>query len=104
MALLIIGYLIMDDYLVIGEVRDGMAAMSLFRALMTGHSGACTFHADSPREAGRRLATVMRADAGVKAGKCGRPHYFLSKLELKTIQDFRQPKLVKHQEMTEKDR
>jgi pilus assembly protein CpaF len=40
--------------------------MSLFRALMTGHSGACTFHADSPREAARRLATVMGADAGVK--------------------------------------
>jgi len=54
------------DYLVIGEVRDGMAAMSLFRALMTGHSGACTFHADSPHEAARRLATVMGADAGVK--------------------------------------
>jgi pilus assembly protein CpaF len=33
---------------------------------MTGHSGACTFHADSPREAARRLATVMGADAGVK--------------------------------------
>jgi pilus assembly protein CpaF len=28
------------DYLIIGEVRDGAAAMSLFRALMTGHSGA----------------------------------------------------------------
>ena len=54
------------DYLVIGEVRDGIAAMSLFRALMTGHSGACTFHADSPREAASRLATVMSADAGVK--------------------------------------
>jgi pilus assembly protein CpaF len=54
------------DYLVIGEVRDGIAAMSLFRALMTGHSGACTFHADSPREAARRLATVMGADAGVQ--------------------------------------
>ena len=55
------------DYLIIGEVRDGAAAMSLFRALMTGHSGACTFHADSPREAARRLATVMGADAGVRA-------------------------------------
>ena len=55
------------DYLIIGEVRDGTAAMSLFRALMTGHSGACTFHADSPREAARRLATVMGADAGVRA-------------------------------------
>jgi len=54
------------DYLVIGEVRDGIAAMSLFRALMTGHSGACTFHADSPREAARRLATIMGADARVK--------------------------------------
>ena len=55
------------DYLIIGEVRDGAAAMSLFRALMTGHSGACTFHADSPREAARRLATVMGADSGVRA-------------------------------------
>ena len=54
------------DYLIIGEVRDGKAAMSLFRALMTGHSGACTFHADSPREAARRLATVMGADSGVR--------------------------------------
>jgi pilus assembly protein CpaF len=55
------------DYLIIGEVRDGAAAMSLFRALMTGHSGACTFHADTPREAARRLATVMGADTGVRA-------------------------------------
>lgn len=54
------------DYLIIGEVRDGVAGMSLFRALMTGHSGACTFHADSPREAVRRLATVIGADTGVK--------------------------------------
>ncbi len=57
------------DYLIIGEVRDGRAAMSLFRALMTGHSGACTFHADSPREAARRLATVMGADAGVRSNE-----------------------------------
>jgi pilus assembly protein CpaF len=55
------------DYLIIGEVRDGRAAMSLFRALMTGHSGACTFHADSSKEAVRRLATVMGADAGVQS-------------------------------------
>jgi pilus assembly protein CpaF len=60
------------DYLVIGEVRDGIAAMSLFRALMTGHSGACTFHADSPREAARRLATVMGAEPRTGAlEKCG---------------------------------
>ena len=36
---------------------------------MTGHSGACTFHADSPREAFRRLATVMGADEGVRPGE-----------------------------------
>jgi pilus assembly protein CpaF len=33
--------------------------------MMTGHSGACTFHADNPREAVRRLTTVLGADAGV---------------------------------------
>jgi pilus assembly protein CpaF len=54
------------DYLVVGEVRDGRAAMAMFRALLTGHSGACTFHADSPREAFRRLATIMGADEGVR--------------------------------------
>ena len=53
------------DYLIIGEVRDGIAAMSLFRALMTGHSGACTFHADSPRETADRLAGLMGADMGI---------------------------------------
>lgn len=53
------------DYLILGEVRDGHAGLSLFRAMMTGHAGACTFHADSPREAIRRLTTVLGADAGV---------------------------------------
>jgi pilus assembly protein CpaF len=53
------------DYLILGEVRDGHAGLSLFRALMTGHSGASTFHADNPREAVRRLTTVLGADAGV---------------------------------------
>ncbi|MBU3983824.1 MAG: Flp pilus assembly complex ATPase component TadA, partial [Proteobacteria bacterium] len=57
---LVIGYILFDI------IRNGLPALSLFRALMTGHSGACTFHADSPREAARRLATVMGADAGVK--------------------------------------
>ncbi|HWQ84821.1 MAG TPA: ATPase, T2SS/T4P/T4SS family [Anaerolineales bacterium] len=55
------------DYLILGEVRDGHAGLSLFRAMMTGHSGACTFHADNPREAVRRLTTVLGADAGVGA-------------------------------------
>jgi pilus assembly protein CpaF len=54
------------DYLIVGEVRDGHAGLSLFRAMMTGHAGACTFHADNPREAVRRLATVLGADVGVQ--------------------------------------
>jgi pilus assembly protein CpaF len=54
------------DYLIVGEVRDGRAALAMFRALLTGHSGACTFHADSPREAFRRLATIMGADEGIR--------------------------------------
>jgi len=56
------------DYLILGEVRDGQAGMSLFRALMTGHSGACTLHADYPREAIRRLTVLLGADAGVESG------------------------------------
>ncbi len=54
------------DYLIVGEVRDGRAALAMFRALLTGHSGACTFHASSPREAFRRLATIMGADEGIR--------------------------------------
>jgi len=54
------------DYLIVGEVRDGRSALAMFRALLTGHSGACTFHADSPREAFRRLATIMGADENVR--------------------------------------
>src|SRR5258706_1537911 len=53
------------DYRIVGEVRDGRAAMALLRALMTGHAGACTLHADSPREAFERLATLMGSDMGV---------------------------------------
>jgi pilus assembly protein CpaF len=50
-----------------GEVRDGHAGLSLFRAMMTGHSGASTFHADSPHEAIRRLTTVLGADTGMRS-------------------------------------
>jgi pilus assembly protein CpaF len=53
------------DYLVVGEVRDGYAAMALLRAMMTGHAGACTLHADSPEEALRRLATLLGSEKGV---------------------------------------
>jgi Flp pilus assembly CpaF family ATPase len=34
-------------------------------ALRTGHAGACTLHADSPREAFERLSTLMGSDMGV---------------------------------------
>ena len=61
------------DYLILGEVRDGQAGLSLFRAMMTGHSGASTFHADSPREAVRRLTTVLGADTGHAANRCCSP-------------------------------
>ena len=53
------------DYLVIGEVRDGYAAMALLRAMMTGHAGACTLHADSPAEALQRLGTLLGSEKGV---------------------------------------
>lgn len=53
------------DYLIVGEVRDGRSIMSLFRSMMTGHSGACTFHADSSWDATHRLATVLGADLQV---------------------------------------
>ena len=53
------------DYLVVGEVRDGYAAMALLRAMMTGHAGACTLHADSPVEALQRLGTLLGSEKGV---------------------------------------
>jgi pilus assembly protein CpaF len=53
------------DYLIVGEVRDGRAAYGLFRAMMSGHAGACTFHANSPQEAFKRLSVMMGADEGV---------------------------------------
>ena len=56
------------NYLILGEVRDGIAALALFRAFMTGHAGACTLHADSPKEAVKRVAVLLSADAHVGRG------------------------------------
>jgi len=53
------------DYLILGEVRDGFAAMALLRAFMTGHAGSCTLHADSPREALARLSTLLGSEKNV---------------------------------------
>ena len=39
--------------------------MALLRAMMTGHAGACTLHADSPEEALQRLATLLGSEKGV---------------------------------------
>jgi pilus assembly protein CpaF len=56
------------DRIVIGEVR-GVEALDLLSALNTGHEGAlCTVHANSPRDALRRLETLALM-AGV-----GLPH------------------------------
>ena len=33
--------------------------------MMTGHAGACTLHADSPREALERLSTLLGSEKGV---------------------------------------
>ncbi len=54
------------DYLILGEVRDGHAAMALLRAFMTGHAGACTLHADQPAEALKRLAALIASDKGIE--------------------------------------
>ncbi len=58
------------DWLVVGEVRTGDAAMSLFRAQMSDHPGLSTFHADSPQAAVHRLSVVMHSDVNVRAEAC----------------------------------
>jgi pilus assembly protein CpaF len=54
------------DWLVVGEVRTGDAAMSLFRAQMSDHPGLSTFHSESPTAAVHRLCVIMFADVGVR--------------------------------------
>jgi len=54
------------DWLIVGEVRHGDAALSLFRAQMSDHPGLSTFHADSPEAAVFRMGVIMFADAGVR--------------------------------------
>jgi pilus assembly protein CpaF len=53
------------EAIIVGEVRTGDAAMSLFRAIMSDHAGMTTFHADGPDHAVHRLCVVMYADAQV---------------------------------------
>ena len=54
------------DWLIVGEMRTGNAALALFRAQMSDHPGLSTFHAEHPRAAVHRLAVIMFADAGVR--------------------------------------
>jgi pilus assembly protein CpaF len=46
-------------WLIVGEVREGGAALDLFSAQMSGHPGLSTFHAQSPEEAAERIALMM---------------------------------------------
>ena len=53
-------------WLIVGEVRKGDAAMSLFRAQMSDHPGLSTFHAEGPEQAVFRMAVIMFSDVGVE--------------------------------------
>ena len=53
------------DWLIVGEVRTGWTALSLFRAQMSDHPGLSTFHAEGAQAAVHRIAVIMFADAGV---------------------------------------
>ena len=53
------------DWLIVGEVRTGQAALSLFRAQMSDHPGLSTFHAEGAETAVHRMSVIMFADAGV---------------------------------------
>jgi pilus assembly protein CpaF len=54
------------DWLIVGEVRTGQAALSLFRAQMSDHPGLSTFHAEGAETAVHRMAVIMFADTGVR--------------------------------------
>ncbi|HFC08248.1 MAG TPA: CpaF family protein [Chloroflexi bacterium] len=54
------------DWLIVGEVRTGRAALALFRAQMSDHPGLSTFHAETPDAAVKRLSLIMFGDAQVR--------------------------------------
>ncbi len=49
-------------WLIVGEVRDGNAAFSLFRAQMSDHPGLSTTHAESPEATVKRIGLLMLQD------------------------------------------
>jgi pilus assembly protein CpaF len=50
------------DWLIVGEVRTGDAALTLFRAQMSDHPGLSTFHAESPEYAIYRMGNLLISD------------------------------------------
>ncbi|MDP2966109.1 MAG: ATPase, T2SS/T4P/T4SS family [Pelolinea sp.] len=50
------------DWLIVGEVRTGDAALTLFRAQMSDHPGLSTFHAESPEYAIYRIGNLLISD------------------------------------------
>lgn len=56
------------NWLILGEVRTGDAAMSLFRAQMSDHPGLSTFHAENPDSAIERLCTLVSMDMKIDSG------------------------------------
>jgi len=50
------------DWLIVGEVRTGDAALTLFRAQMSDHPGLSTFHAESPEFAVYRIGNLLISD------------------------------------------
>ena len=50
------------DWLIVGEVRTGDAALTLFRAQMSDHPGLSTFHAESPELAIYRMGNLLISD------------------------------------------
>ena len=54
------------DWLIVGEVRTGWTALSLFRAQMSDHPGLSTFHAEGAEAAVHRMSVIMFADAQVR--------------------------------------
>ena len=50
------------DWLIVGEVRTGDAALTLFRAQMSDHPGLSTFHAETPEFAIYRIGNLLISD------------------------------------------
>jgi len=68
------------DFLIVGEARSGDALEALFSAMTTGHSGASTFHAESPRDTVERVITEMGMHSQARPAEISRT--FASAIDL----------------------